>query len=148
MNKIKAFTLLEILIVIVVLAVLASIAIPRYTDIVEKSRTSEAMAIFAAIKSAQEVYYSKNGRYRDILDCSPDAVTGALGIEVPCAFEGNADTYFILHDIGGDENGFSATLFRTNKGNSQYSGTDITMTYTRSNFSTQWSGSYPFLPKR
>lgn len=41
-----SFTILELLVVIVIIGVLASLAIPQYKDMVEKSRGSEAHAIF------------------------------------------------------------------------------------------------------
>jgi prepilin-type N-terminal cleavage/methylation domain-containing protein len=50
------FTLLELIIVIIVIGILASIALPRYIRIAEKGRAAEAKNILSAIRSAQMRY--------------------------------------------------------------------------------------------
>lgn len=45
MKNFKGFSLLEIVITVVVLGVLASVAIPKYLEIIEKSRGAEAREI-------------------------------------------------------------------------------------------------------
>ena len=48
----KGFTLIEIIIVIVVIGVLATLALPRITGQIEASRAAEAMNMFGAIRRA------------------------------------------------------------------------------------------------
>lgn len=57
------FSLIELMIVIVIIGVLASIAIPNYTKYVRKSRTAEAEANINSIGQYEEQYYSENNRY-------------------------------------------------------------------------------------
>ncbi|MCC7460358.1 MAG: prepilin-type N-terminal cleavage/methylation domain-containing protein [Proteobacteria bacterium] len=57
------FSLIELMIVVVIIGVLASIAIPNYTKYVRKSRTAEAEANINSIGQYQEQYYSENNRY-------------------------------------------------------------------------------------
>lgn len=52
-NK-KAFTLLEIIIVIIIVSVLATLALGRYFSLVEKARGTEALLEFSAIRRAVE----------------------------------------------------------------------------------------------
>ena len=59
----KGFTLLEILIVIVILAVLAGLAIPIYTAAVEKSRAQEALQSLEAIRGGMLRYFASNNSY-------------------------------------------------------------------------------------
>ena len=62
-NK-SGFTLLEIIIVIIIVGVLASLALPRFFSTVEFSRSQEALSTIAAIRGALErCYLSKGGNY-------------------------------------------------------------------------------------
>ena len=57
MNKIKnnsGFTLLEIIIVIIIVGVLASLALPRLFSTIEFSRSTEAFAALTTIRSSME----------------------------------------------------------------------------------------------
>ena len=55
-NK-KAFTLVELLVVVLIIGILAAIALPQYQLAVEKSRASEALTAVKALKEAVDVYY-------------------------------------------------------------------------------------------
>ena len=57
------FTLLELIIVIIVIGILASIALPRYIRIAEKGRAAEAKNILSAIRSAQMRYAAQHAVY-------------------------------------------------------------------------------------
>ena len=59
-NK-SGFTLLEIIIVIIIVGVLASLALPRLFSTVEFSRSAEAMAAIASLRSSLERCYLQNG---------------------------------------------------------------------------------------
>jgi prepilin-type N-terminal cleavage/methylation domain-containing protein len=59
----KAFTLLELLIVIVILGILASIALPRYSANLEKAREAEAKSTLNVIRQAEMGYYAEKGRF-------------------------------------------------------------------------------------
>jgi type IV pilus assembly protein PilE len=59
------FTLIEVLIAIVVVAILAAIAVPQYTDFVMRSRITDATARLDDIRVRQEQYFQDNRRYDD-----------------------------------------------------------------------------------
>ena len=50
--RIKAFTLIEIIIVIVILGILAALALPRIMGQIDSSKSAEVMNMFGAIKTA------------------------------------------------------------------------------------------------
>ena len=53
-KKNKAFTLTELLVVVIVLGVLAAVAVPKFTRVLETRKTTEAEEIFAAVRTEQE----------------------------------------------------------------------------------------------
>jgi prepilin-type N-terminal cleavage/methylation domain-containing protein len=55
--KAKGFTLIELMIVVAIIGVLAAIAIPLFTHMMEKSREGTTKGNIGAIKSAAEIYY-------------------------------------------------------------------------------------------
>ena len=61
----KGFTLVELAVVIIIIGVLASFAVPRFLDSVERSKAGEAFNYLAAIRSAQERFQIRQGTYCD-----------------------------------------------------------------------------------
>lgn len=59
MNK-KGFTLLELLVVVIIIGVLASMALPQYTATIEKARSGEAVINVGAIRVALDRYWYQN----------------------------------------------------------------------------------------
>ncbi len=56
----KGFTLIELLIIMVVVGVLVTVALPQYKTSLEKGRGLEGVATAAALSDAANVYYIKN----------------------------------------------------------------------------------------
>jgi prepilin-type N-terminal cleavage/methylation domain-containing protein len=61
-QKRAGYTLVEIMVVVTIIGVLATIATPMYMGYVYRSKTSEATAIMAEIARAQDAYYSIQNR--------------------------------------------------------------------------------------
>ena len=59
-GKKKGFTLLELLIVVVVLAVLAGLALPQYLKTVGRAKEAEGWQTLASVRSAIIRYYSES----------------------------------------------------------------------------------------
>ena len=53
-NKKKAFTLSELLVVVIVLGVLAAVAVPKFTRVLETRKTTEAEGMLSAVRTEQE----------------------------------------------------------------------------------------------
>ena len=80
MNK-KGFTLLELLVVVLIIGILASIALPQYKMAVTKAKVASILPLMRRFKDAMEEYKLQHGSYDDEEGLSPDAAT--LGANWP-----------------------------------------------------------------
>jgi len=72
----RGFTLIELMVAVAIIGLLAALAIPNYLRFQLHSRTSEAKANLAAIRTAEEGYYAEYGLYVAALP-APAALPGA-----------------------------------------------------------------------
>jgi len=63
----KGFTLLELVVVVIILGILATLGFTQYTKMVEKGRTAEAKMILGQIRTAQAAYNQQFGGYTSVL---------------------------------------------------------------------------------
>jgi type IV pilus assembly protein PilE len=68
MKRIRGFTLLELMIVVLVIAVLAGIAMSGYQNQVRKSRRAEAKQVLSDLVLKQEKWRSNNTTYGTVAD--------------------------------------------------------------------------------
>jgi type IV pilus assembly protein PilA len=61
----KGFTLIELLIVVVIIGILASIAIPRFASTKEKAFDAAAKSDLRNAMTSQEAYFAENQMYAD-----------------------------------------------------------------------------------
>ncbi len=59
----NGFSLIELMIVLAIVAILASVTIPSYTNYVYKSRRTDAIAALLQLQLAQEAWRARRGRY-------------------------------------------------------------------------------------
>lgn len=59
----RAFTLVELLIVVIIIGILASVGIVQYGTVIEKSRSAEAYSVLADIVAAEKAYFVDNDAY-------------------------------------------------------------------------------------
>ena len=62
-SRLRAFTLIELLIVIAIIAILAAIALPNFLEAQTRAKVSRAMADMRSMSTAIEAYYVDNNAY-------------------------------------------------------------------------------------
>ena len=76
----KGFTLLELIIVIIVVGILASLGFGQYTQTIEKGRAAEARSILGTLRTLQAAYQLENGSYTAVI-----ANLGIANVPTACA---------------------------------------------------------------
>jgi len=61
----NSFTLVELLIVIVIIGILATMAIPQYNKMVQKTKIAQAFVAIDALFKAEKIYYLEHSFYQD-----------------------------------------------------------------------------------
>ena len=84
LNRKKGFTLIELMIVVAIIGILAAIAIPNFLRFQLKAKSSEGKTNLAAIRTAEQSYYSEFGSY---ISADPDPAVGNVGAS-KTAFQG------------------------------------------------------------
>jgi prepilin-type N-terminal cleavage/methylation domain-containing protein len=74
LRKVEAFTLVELIIVVIIVGILASLGLTQYSQIVEKSRLAEAKVNIGVMRQLAHEYYLNNG---DMSGITSDDVGGA-----------------------------------------------------------------------
>ncbi|HOI42492.1 MAG TPA: prepilin-type N-terminal cleavage/methylation domain-containing protein, partial [Elusimicrobiales bacterium] len=59
-NSKKGFTLIELMIVVAIIGILAAIAIPKFADLINKSKEGATKGALSSVRSAINVYYGDN----------------------------------------------------------------------------------------
>lgn len=76
MRRQQGFTIIELMIVAVVIAVLSAIALPSYTDYVTRSKLAEAYAHLSDLRVKMEQHYLDNRRYSSTTAGGTCGITG------------------------------------------------------------------------
>ena len=62
MNQ-RGFATLEIIMVVVIIGILATIAVPNFSNVTEKANTAKIQSDLTTIDTAIQMYYMENGKY-------------------------------------------------------------------------------------
>ncbi|MBI4845356.1 MAG: prepilin-type N-terminal cleavage/methylation domain-containing protein [Candidatus Omnitrophica bacterium] len=76
----RGFTLMELMLTVVIIAILVSIAIPSYIDTVERARAREAVATLQTVRSAELTYAAERRTFINLTDNDRWAM---IGLENP-----------------------------------------------------------------
>lgn len=133
----KGFTLIELLIVIIIIGVLATLAIPQYTKLVEKARAAEALTMVGALRSSEASYKLESGSYTTDLT---KLYVGGLSTSDSTA------QYWWYQGSDASANGYSIIATRTSKSSGGETGNTITFIWNDAT-GASWTGTHIGVPK-
>ncbi len=85
--RVAGFTLIEVLITVAVIAILAAVALPSYTDYVTRSRLVEAKTALVDMRTRLEQYFLDNRAYPASCIAAASGPAGAGKIYLPAAIK-------------------------------------------------------------
>jgi type IV pilus assembly protein PilE len=107
MNKGRGFTLIELMVTLVIIAIIAAIAIPAYRQSVIKGNRRAAQSVLMEIVNREQQYFTANRVYADV---------ATLGYQLPPEVDANYDLPADGIDLGNPAPpppGFTVTLTAT-----------------------------------
>lgn len=124
MRNSKAFTLLELIIVVIVIGILVAMILPQFQTVVERGRVAKAKGALDAIRKAEGLYKTIYGSY--INDDFRHASGILLSSEVPELYDINARDLDWDYGVVTTAPGFLAKATRADVGH-PYGATNITV---------------------
>jgi type IV pilus assembly protein PilE len=126
----KGFTLLELMITVVIVAILAGLALPSYNDYVIRARFAEAIGNLGDLRVKMEQYYADNRTYSNDL---AGTICGIPGNNAPIVADGRNFTYtcapsnpfgpgaqrYVLTATGVPAQGLNGIAFTINQANAK-----------------------------
>ena len=99
-KKLKAFTLTELMVVLVIIGILMLIALPVFDDLFGDAYSIEAQNQLKYLQSRQQTFYQKHFRYSDQLN--------EVGYTPPKTLKDNGDARYSYEIAQASENSFIA----------------------------------------
>ena len=130
MQQARGFTLIELMIAVVVVAILASIAVPSYIQYIQRGKITEATSGLSELRLRAEKYFSDNRTYLDLVDTSivgfNKVIKGARYFDFACDGAGvtapTANTYTCKATGKAEMAGFAYTIDQSNTRASTFTG--------------------------
>ena len=131
----SGFTLVELMVVAVIVAILAAVAIPLMSGNKNRAAATEAQAAISTIWTAERTHYAEYGAY---LDCAAGSIDNLQGIN-----DDDLNGKYFDHE-GYSVSGAAGPVMTISSANSTGLGTDngnVSLAITIADNSSTWGGS-------
>ncbi len=129
------FSLIELMVVVAIIAILASIALPAYQDYVARAQVAEGFSLSTGAKDAIALHYGDHGVY--------PADNADAGLAAPASINGR-----YVSSVSVDSGGNISAMF-SSSASSKISGQTLTLSVTDVGGALRWQCSgldYRYLP--
>lgn len=116
-RKTSGFTLIELMIAVAIIAILASIAVPSYTEYVRRSKITEATNELATLRVRLEQYYQDNRNYGSTAAACGVGVASTDSFDFSCNNGGGTNQRFVATATGRAAAGMSGFTFTIDQDN-------------------------------
>lgn len=113
MKSAKGFTLIEILVVVALIGILSSIALPAYSNYVTRGKIPDAISNLASKRVLMEQFFQDNHTYVAAPACNNDTIS-SKNFTFSCPVAATVNAYTIQATGIGRMSGFSYTIDQSN----------------------------------
>ncbi len=110
----KGFTLIELLITVAIIGILATVAVPAYSNYTIRGKVPDATSNLATKRVAMEQYYQDHRNYVGGPACFTDTTSSSYYTFSCGSVDGYANTYTITATGKGSMAGFTYTIDQNN----------------------------------
>lgn len=124
-NRIRAFTLIELMIVVAIIAIIAAVAYPSYTNYAFRARRVDGQEFMMRVAAAQERYFTNLNQYASMADLGIGTASEKGYYEVGIALANSNQTYTLTGTPKNAQVGDKCTnLTLTNTGSKSQTGNE------------------------
>jgi type IV pilus assembly protein PilE len=105
----RGFTLIELLISIAIAAILASVALPSYSDYMRRARISEAFGALGEYRTRMETAYNNNGNY-GVAGCSVAVPAATANFSFGCELRAGGQDFGVTATGAGSTAGYGYAI--------------------------------------